>query len=176
MAKIPLAGFMVGNAVTDWRLDTYSAQAATGVHFNILPLELANQWNDLGCAFTNPWDGLNLNKEECRPLALEGLKLTSKLNVYDWYRKNYELDAPLASEFDRVGEVMVGGQKKTYRRGHTVHEYTPFVKHLVDESDLRVMAHTLADYMNMPETRSAFNIPDEAQAWSDCTGDVDYHI
>jgi carboxypeptidase C (cathepsin A) len=65
---------------------------------------------------------------------------------------------------------MVGGEEKTYKRGMTQAEYTPWLKHLVNDRDL--MYAGLADYLNDEKVREALNIPQSAPGWSECSGEV----
>jgi hypothetical protein len=44
--------------------------------------------------------------------------LTKDLNVYDLFRPVYTTTALLTDE-SRIGEVEIGGEKRTYVRGHT---------------------------------------------------------
>lgn len=60
---------------------------------------------------------------------------------------------------------MINGEAKPYKRGYTVSEYTPWVKHLVDPEHEVILGDYLSTYMNRPETRAAFNIPSTVQAW-----------
>ena len=54
-------------------------------------------------------------------------------NIYDLYRKNYETDLLRAHHPERFGETLIGGEKKTYKRGYTQAELTPWIKHLLKE-------------------------------------------
>jgi len=75
--------------------------------------------------------------------------LTKDLNWYDLYRVD---STPLTLKGeDRYKTVMIGGQEKRYKRGRTVGEYTPWLKHLTDND--KVSNDILSDYMNSNETR-----------------------
>jgi predicted deacylase len=65
----------------------------------------------------------------------------------------------------RIAYAMINGEAKPYKRGYTVSEYTPWVKHLVDPEHEVILGDYLSTYMNRPETRAAFNIPSTVQAW-----------
>lgn len=77
--------------------------------------------------------------------------------------------------WERYGSVEIGGEKKVYRRGRTRAEYTPWVKHFGSAQAEKVQADFLSDYLNNPMVRKALHIPDEVQAWEQCSGKVDYH-
>jgi carboxypeptidase C (cathepsin A) len=66
---------------------------------------------------------------------------------------------------DRYKSVMIGGQEKRYKRGYTVAEYTPWLKHFV--KDDRVMGDILSEYINSAEVRKALNIQGN-QHWDVC--------
>lgn len=82
------------------------------------------------------------------------------------YRANYDLETVLLEEHERYASIMVDGEEKTYKRGYTMGEYTPWIKHLTD--DRKVMGDFLSTYMNTVELRTALNIPSEVQAWNMC--------
>jgi len=41
---LPLAGIMVGNGVTDWRVDTYPPLPVTGSQMQVFPPSLTQKW------------------------------------------------------------------------------------------------------------------------------------
>ena len=71
---------------------------------------------------------------------------------------------------------MVEGELKTYKKGMTMREYTPWARHAAEESTADILLNDfVTDYMNSEETRKAFNIPKEVQAWQQCSN-IDYTI
>lgn len=54
---------------------------------------------------------------------------------------------------------MIEGEEKTYRKGMTAAEYTPWVKG-IKENDHYVTGDFLSDYINSPLVRKSLNIPD----------------
>lgn len=54
---------------------------------------------------------------------------------------------------------MIDGVEKRYRKGMTAQEYMPWAKHLKMDKNPIILGDFLTDYMNLPETRAAFNIP-----------------
>ena len=58
--------------------------------------------------------------------------LTEDINWYDIYRIPNPLGAGKkalnASDHARMGSVNIGGVEKTYKRGYTFAEYTPWIK------------------------------------------------
>ena len=75
------------------------------------------------------------DKPKCAPILATWLKNFADLNIYDLYRKNYNVESPdlTANSENRFAQVEVGGETKTYKRGHTMVERTPWVKDWLSE-------------------------------------------
>lgn len=59
-----------------------------------------------------------------------------------------------------MGSSMVGGELKTYKRGMTMSEYTPWLKNRTFKNDEEpILGDYFTDYMNREDVRAAFNIP-----------------
>ena len=78
------------------------------------------------------------NGPECDKIWADMSNLLKDFNMYDLYRKVYPKDADndsahkhLNSE-DRIATVEIGGQNKTYKRGYTMKEYTPWLARLLE--------------------------------------------
>jgi len=163
---------MVGNGATDWRYDVHPSFAATAANFNIIPQKLLKEWEDEGC-FYSFHDVLPKKMgPKCDAIVARNEELTSKLNWYDLYRINWP--SPLLEDKPRYGTTIIDGEERTYKRGYTMQEYTPWVKHL-ENVDSPLLGDFVSDYMNMEETRKAFNIPSEAAVWEECSSDLRYH-
>jgi hypothetical protein len=119
--NINLAGTMVGNGLADWDVDSLPSFPRTVYNFNTIPLRLleAFETNDCHVYCVATWAEIQM--------------LTGELNWYDLYRKNNGplLGAANTSE-SRLTSVVIDGVKKTYKRGMTQQEYTPWAKHLKD--------------------------------------------
>merc|ERR1719223_764377 len=88
----------------------------------------------------------------------------ARLNWYDLYRHNYDL--PASSNADRLGTTVIDGETRTYKRGMTQAEYTPFASHIVNSESANVVnGDFLTDYMNRQDVREALNIPSSVQTW-----------
>lgn len=113
-----LKGFMVGNGVCDYHVDVEPAFPPTVYNFNIILKELYDTFNSNDCFFSFndviPYD----NSPECIAAWAEIEILTNKLNWYDLYRPVYSDSLLLKSE-NRIGEVEIDGEIKTYKRGFT---------------------------------------------------------
>jgi hypothetical protein len=105
-------------------------------------------------------------------------QLTANLNWYDLYRPVYP-SALLSKQDDlranRMGQAVVDGKVKTYRRGYTKSEYTPWAKHLKASEDEVILGDYMTDYMNRADVRAAFHIPTEYPAWEECSSSLKYH-
>ena len=169
---IPLEGFMVGNGATDWDFDVHPSFAATVANFNIVPQKLWQEWDSEGC-FYSFHDVLPKKMgPKCDALAAKIEDLTKDLNWYDLYRINWP--SSLSAETSRYGQTVIDGEIRTYKRGYTMQEYTPWAKHLQHSTPF-VYGDFLSDYMNNEATRKAFNIPSDAQTWSECSETLHYH-
>jgi hypothetical protein len=95
----------------------------------------------------------------------------------DWYDLYLPPQGSLMTEAERIGKTVVGGEERTYLRGRTQAEYTPWVKHFGNSTaGKRVVADFLSDWMNKPETRQGLNIPDFVQTWTQCSEKISYHL
>jgi hypothetical protein len=93
--------------------------------------------------------------------------LAANLNWYDLYRPVYDSAITVLKDENRIGEVDIGGVKKTYKRGFTMQEYTPWLKNANVKSPL--LGDSVSDYINRADVRKALNIPDTIQAWEGCS-------
>jgi len=59
---------------------------------------------------------------------------------------------------NRMGEVKIGDEIKTYKRGYTIPEYTPWMKRVSLKSPL--LGDSVSDYINREDVRTAMNIPE----------------
>ena len=102
--------------------------------------------------------------------------LTGELNWYDLYRKNYDLPYPTSND-DRTGYTTINGEVRTYKKGMTMAEYTPFATHLLDSPSAQVRnGDFLSIYMNREDVRAAFNIPSSVQTWEQCSSTLHYQV
>jgi hypothetical protein len=67
---------------------------------------------------------------------------------------------------DRKGVLEINGENREYRRGMTMGEYTPWMKHLKQSSTVTGME--ASDYLNRLDVRRSLNIPDSIQPWESC--------
>jgi excinuclease UvrABC nuclease subunit len=94
----------------------------------------------------------------------------SNYNWYDLYRPNYNI---LLEDHERIGTVVIDGEERTYKRGYTMAEYTPWIRHLTNKKS--VMGDYVTTYMNQEELRTALNIPPTVQTWDMCRGEPDFY-
>jgi len=72
-----------------------------------------------------------------------------------------------------MGEVEINGTVRTYKKGFTHSEYTPWLKNFIKED--RLMANDLSVYLNSPALREALHIPSYVPSWSACWNDDHYY-
>ena len=168
--SINLKGFMVGNGCTLWETDD-SADPATYANFNIIPQKMWQEYTDLGCYDPEPY--LYPMPAACAPLTAKIQRLVNDLNWYDLYRPLLNFK----STEDRMGETIVDGKLKTFKKGMTMQEYTPWKSSMQSQnSDSNILLNDyMSIYMNLEETRTAFNIPSDVQSWEMCSN-IDYTV
>lgn len=140
---------MVGNGATDWDFDSMPSFPETVWQFNLIPPSLYNQYrlNECEVYFRGVYDDIIPPMSlKCQTLWLKMQQTTSALNWYDLYRQTY--DSNVLKGEARLGSTFIEGEEKTYKRGMTMSEYTPWAKHLLKENDDIVLGDYVSDYMN----------------------------
>lgn len=174
-----LQGMMVGNGATKWEVDVEPSFPATARWFNVIPPSLYDEFETNNCAFYffesfDPTPATPL----CVALWDKMNELTAQLNWYDLYRPTYDntlLSAQNDLHENRIGYSMVNGEIKSYRRGYTMQEYTPWAKHMQQKRNDVILGDYMTDYMNREDVRAAFHIPTSVQGWEMCSSRLDYH-
>ena len=177
MMNINLAGIMVGNGATNWTYDVWPSFTATAANLTTIPLKL---WKDMeanNCVAYFHNVRPSTDTQICLDLAAKVQASTSDLNWYDLYRQNYALSPLNGDSEDRYATAVIGGEERTFKRGYTQREYTPWAEHIKHSrySDV-VLGDFVTFYMNRQDTRDAFNIPDDVQVYEQCSSKLDYHV
>ena len=68
---------------------------------------------------------------DCEPLTGKIQALVGDLNWYDLYRPLLNFKTTSSLE-DRIGETIVDGEVKTFKRGMTMQEYTPWKRQITN--------------------------------------------
>lgn len=146
---------MVGNGATNWDFDSSPSFPDTVFGFNLIPKHLLDFMKTNNCTFYLNDFRNHTGPESCVPVWQEIKNLTNNLNWYDLYR----VDSPplLITGQDRYKSVNVNGQLKTYKRGKTFGEYTPWLKHITNHE--LITGDILSDYVNNETVRTALHIP-----------------
>ena len=76
-----------------------------------------------------------------------------------------------ANDPERIGEVEINGEKRTYLRGKTAKEYTPWVKDIKGDE---VYGGPMTDYINRADTRKAMNIPASVGVFKLCRDHTEF--
>ena len=142
-----------------------------GLH--LITKDQYTKFNDDQCYFTIQDVMAYPNPLACYETQGEIEKQILHLNIYDFYRDVYDTDTRLEKlgEANRLGEAIINGEKHTYKRGHTVNEYTPWLQSPAHHNIL--LGEYLSDYVNREDVREALHIRDDVGAWSDCAN-IDY--
>merc|ERR1711924_581990 len=162
---------MVGNGVTNWDYDTSPAVPATTYQFNMIPKKYMDFFEKNGCKYYGDEVKPHLGPDSCDAVEASIQKLISSVSFYDLYMPADAIVDSKQQAEERIGKVVIDGEERTYKRGRTKAEYTPWIKKTGD--NLRVEYHSLTDFVNSPEVRKAMNIPNFVQAWEQCSDRID---
>ena len=174
---IPLKGIAVGNGVTNWTLDTTNALEAIGFWHNVIDLDLEDRFVEGNCFQAEEGVDINTGKRDkkmCEAAEMEFFSALAGLNIYDLYRHCYREDEGL-----RMGRATIDGEEKTYTRGMTAFDYTPWVFGGMTRDQLQlknppcVYASGVTDYLNRQDVRDALNVK-TSQVWELCTDRIAY--
>lgn len=121
------------------------------------------QSNNCSSFFRDIW--VETNPEVCDPLTEKINTITENLYIYDILRPipAGALSKSRNPDF-RAGKTVVGGTERSYKRGYTMAEYTPWLKHpLISEKSMgdHVFGAFLSDYVNDPKQRELLHIPED---------------
>ena len=150
--KIPLKGIAVGNGATKWEYDTTPSYIPFAYMHNLMSKEQYDIFKEDGCEEYFRDVLPSTMTQRCKDMWAKFEKHTERLNWYDIYRDTY--DGGLGKS--RVGKAIVNGTERTYKRGFTQNQYTPWIK-----SEGQLLGDALSDYLNTEEVRIALHIPDE---------------
>lgn len=156
-----LKGILVGNGVTDFNIDVEPAMPRTYTGFHLIPESMAANWEANNCFISFRGAIPFKNHPICDIIYVKMESLVSGLNVYDMFRHVYP-DSDMLSESNRMGEVVINGEIKRYKRGYTLKEYAPWYKKNVKSP---ILGAFMTDYVNRADVREAMNIPTDAPAW-----------
>ena len=128
--NINLGGFMVGNGATNWDVDVQPSFPETLRYFNIIKQDLLDEYRSEGCDFYfYPGYRTEPATKNCKAMWARMKELSAKLNWYDLYRPTYPDTLLVANDDEeaRISHTIINGEKRSYRRGMTPLEYTPWV-------------------------------------------------
>lgn len=166
-SQFNLQGIIVGNGVTNYTYDCEPAYVGMGFWHALYSIEIHDKIAEYHCTFANLEES-----PECAAIERQIDQLVSKVNVYDVYRKCYHED-----ESNRLGSAMINGKLKTYKRGMTSKEYTPFLfrneKNGYKSVPPCVYGSGQTDFFNKQEVRDALHIETD-QPWELCTDRIRY--
>lgn len=183
MTTYPIKGIIVGNGATHWDYDVSPSFPETVFNFNMISRKHIEYFRENDCAyFFNDFKN-HTGSEGCNAVWDAINIVTGDMNWYDLYRKNYDAlgsssieqsdSMPLVGKSNplRMASTMVNGEEKPYKRGYTMSEYTPWVKHFGNskpENEV-VYGDFMTDYMNTQDVRDALNIPSYLPPFQMCS-------
>ena len=161
---INLKGIAVGNGATDWNYDTTPSYLPMAYNHQLMDGELYDVFVENNCTwfFQDVMEGHH--PQVCQDAMSEFNKNTARINWYDIYRKVY--DSALS---EPIGETVIDGETRYYKRGISMSEYTPWLKEFYGDS-APTIGDSVADYLNREDVRKALHIPSSIQTWQGCAG------
>jgi carboxypeptidase C (cathepsin A) len=73
---------------------------------------------------------------------------------------------------ERKAFTYVAGERKDYKVGYTINEYTPWMKHIVGDSGDNSLSNYVSHYLNMESVRTAMHIPTSVGGWEECNDTI----
>jgi len=67
---------------------------------------------------------------------------------------------------------IVDGEEKVYKRGHTISEYTPWMKRVSSNSP--ILGDYTSFYVNRADVRAAMHIPTNLPGYEECSSILNY--
>ena len=148
--NVNLKGFAIGNPVVNWTTDADSAYAEFLHSHAMIPTDLYNEWNELGC------DAFNDDRMKCFNLLNRMNIAFNGMNPYDVYRECIEY--PKFSLEKHIATKTMNNHMSPFGA----------VRQIVCDEEIY-----MTEYMNRKEVREAFHV-DEV-AWTQCTDNLDYY-
>ena len=178
---------MVGNGATDFHDDIWPTYADVVAGLQMIPQKLHENIKEHDCV--KYFHGVfpeHMDYPGCKEWwgELMGNTTGAGVNWYDLYRKTYtgglsvnneedptahDVTRPLKSH-ERDAFTYVNGEKKEYKIGRTMNEYTPWMKPVLGDSGDNTLSNYVAHYINREDVRKAMHIPDSAPGWTECNG------
>ena len=180
--KINLAGFMVGNGVTNWTYDTTPATVDVAFYRSLVSTSTYRAMENLNCNFSGValQDFSNCSRE-CRGHLSTLYQAMQDIDVYNIYGRCWGADlGGLSAEEVRnqlYGKAMINGEEKEYKKFMTAQEYTPWIKRVKksktdDDTDYGIppciYARPAAEHLNTQAVRDQLNIKN-SQVWRMCS-------
>lgn len=135
--KIKLAGFMVGNGVTNWAYDTTPATVDVAYYRSMISNSVYNSIQQQQCDYSGValGDTSKLSKECLADLSAVYQALND-IDIYNLYGRCWGVNASAnATNFTAAevrsqlyGKAVINGEEKEYKKFMTAQEYTPWVK------------------------------------------------
>jgi hypothetical protein len=187
---------MVGNGATDFHKDIWPTYNDVVWGKQIITNDLHQKIIDNKCVqyFHDVFPG-TVDTGVCKEYwgYLMGNTTGAGLNWYDLYRKTYTgglgaeaplpqegeispqhhtTTRPLRGEEERMTYAMVNGEKKEYKIGYTMNEYTPWLKDFAGPGGDNTLDNYVSHYINLEEVREAMHIPQSAPGWTECNAEI----
>jgi hypothetical protein len=124
------------------------------------------------------WDKIDIithkNSPVCDGYWAELNSMLANVNLYDLYRTNYAattLNQEGKEQKERLATTIIDGEERTYKRGHTIAERSPWLKSIISEEHPmlhQILGDGQSSYMNRQDVRTALNIPNTINSYEQC--------
>jgi serine carboxypeptidase-like clade 2 len=181
---INLAGFLVGNGVTNWTYDTAPATVDVAYYRSLMSSADWLAMQRLQCNVSGvPLGDYSHATAECMGHLASMYAGIEDLDVYNIYGRCWGVNASAnatnwtaAARSQLYGKTVINGEEKEYRKFMTAQEYTPWVKRARKASDGNdtdygvprcIYALPAAEHLNSEKVRAQLNI-NNSQVWRMC--------
>lgn len=159
---------MVGNGCTDWEYDTDEAYHEMGYWHSLYPGSIWMKMLSENCNYSGNEFGISPTLE-CNALQDIFEKAVSGVNIYNIIGTCW--GGSTETQPGEKGEVMLNGKKQTYNKVATALDMTPWAfrnYNNLGEVPPCIYGELVIEYLNKPDVRKAFHIPDYVQPWDLC--------
>jgi carboxypeptidase C (cathepsin A) len=165
--KINLEGFIIGNAVTNWKYDTLPAFIKMGFTHGLIGVDLKDRIDAAGCVFAD--NGAPPLSKVCSGLLNEFNDAVAQVYPYDIYRPQEEY---YSSKVQKMGVADMLKLESDSNEFIPYGSFSGLVRNNVKKRSNGFSAVT--SFMNLDATKAALHVSANIE-WSECS-DIDYSI
>ena len=169
--QINLKGILVGNGVTDWRVDTQAAVYDFACSHALCSIETYEKYK-LNCK-DQPDD------EKCNVVKAEIQHQMEDINIYDIYRYCYSSKTEMEDEIDKLGQTINSSKNLLYR-------YTPWIFQKNKYNQEKFLSENLkhipgcidgkgvTQFFNRSDVKKALHVKEDI-TWDMCSDPINFN-